>query len=857
MSPERWQEVLRLFTDASQLPAAERAAFLQRESADAELRAEVERLLAAREPADFLEPPTLDEPRTGRELGDFTLLAEIGRGGMGIVYRALQRPLRRIVAVKVLPASFALTARQIDRFQREARAAARLTHPNLVAVLTVGEDRDVRFFAMEYVDGLNLAEELTRMRAGLAAEPTEHDQRAHLPSASASNYFRAVAEAIRQVADGLAYAHAHGVIHRDVKPSNLLLDPTGRLKLADFGLARDEEQGSISITGDIAGTPDYMSPEQARALRNKIDHRTDVYSLGVVLYELLTLKRPFEGQTSQEVIDNLLRGDPPAIRRLNYRVPRDLETICFKAMAREPGERYQGAGAFRDDLQRFLNHEGIVAKPPGPVQVLLRAARRHRRGLGLGAVALAACAAGVVATRVFAQRARLNGSLESIRAARAEAPLAELPLTRQLGLRGLLQELRSSGGSVLAAEADDQVLALEREFDALREEMLKKGLDCLAIAKDEQRPEGVREERRLAALITFAHAAQLFPENEELRSLALPQTAFPTLAVEALDESGARIPAEVFLSETEASTSRVGEKHLLGSTPLAPTPVLPGYHRVTVVFQAGGFRELVCNPGPADMEIALVARRLAHEATLTRGMLAFPGGAYTFADDPDIPWVLEGLTVELRPFFLDACEVSNGDYESFVQATGHRHPRHWKFEPDLERFLATYGDLPVVGVSWKDAVAYAQWAGKRLPTAAEWLRAARGLENRPLPYSSDPLAPPRGNVSAPPASMAGELGAWQAYLQRAAPVDSHPEARTPEGAYHMFGNVQEFTESMMVHAGEPQGSARPNPLERITFGGAWDAWNVRQAMHAPEYWGIGPDHNPTHLGFRCAKSAGP
>ncbi|NOT30834.1 MAG: SUMF1/EgtB/PvdO family nonheme iron enzyme, partial [Planctomycetes bacterium] len=475
----------------------------------------------------------------------------------------------------------------------------------------------------------------------------------------------------------------------------------------------------------------------------------------------------------------------------------------------------------------------------------------------LAAVALAACAAGVIATRVFAQRARLHESLESIRAARAEAPLAELPPMRQLGLRGLLKALRSSDGSVLAADADDQVLELEREFGALREELLKKGLDSLAISKNEQRPEGVREERRLAALFTFAHAALLFPEDEELRNLALPETAFPTLAVEALDESGAQIMAEVFLSEIEASTTGVGEKYLLGSTPLAPTPVLPGYHRVTVVFQAGGFRELVCNPGPADMEIALVARRAADEATLTSGMLAFPGGAYTFADDADIDWVLEGHTLELRPFFLDAGEVSNGDYESFVQATGHRHPRYWKFEPDLERFLATYGDLPVVGVSWKDAVAYAEWAGKRLPTAAEWMRAARGLENRPLPYSSDPFAPPRGNVSAPPAGMGGEPGAWREYLQRAVPVDSHPEACTPEGAHHMFGNVQEFTESMMVHEDETPGCARPNPLERITFGGAWYASSVRQAMHSPEYWGIGPNHNPTHLGFRCAKSAGP
>src|SRR5688572_6949963 len=150
MKPERWEEVLRLFEAASALGGEEREAYLARECPDAKMAAEVRRLLAAPTSAGFLEPPALDQPAQGQDLGDFTLLEEIGRGGMGVVYRALQRPLRRIVAVKVLPASFALTERQIERFSREARAAAKLTHPNLVTVLTVGEERGVRFFAMEY-----------------------------------------------------------------------------------------------------------------------------------------------------------------------------------------------------------------------------------------------------------------------------------------------------------------------------------------------------------------------------------------------------------------------------------------------------------------------------------------------------------------------------------------------------------------------------------------------------------------------------------------------------------------------------------------------------------------------------------
>ncbi len=376
LTPERWHAILRLYEAASALDAAERDSFLARECPDPELLVEVRKMLAATSAKEFLEPPPLDEPAAGRELGDFTLLEEIGRGGMGVVYRALQRPLKRIVAVKILPASFALTPRQVERFQREARAAARLQHPNVVAVLTVGEERGMRYFAMEYVDGLNLADELKRLRADLGARG---DERAHLPSSHASDYFRAVAEKMRQAADGFHSAHQHGIVHRDVKPSNLLLDREGHIKIVDFGLARDEEQGSLSTSGDIVGTPHYMSPEQARAHRHKVDHRTDIYSLGVVLYELLTLQRPFEGKTSQEVISNLLQKEPVRIRKLNHRVPRDMETICMTAMAKAPADRYPDAAAFRDDLARFLSHEAIQARPPSPLELARRFALRHRK----------------------------------------------------------------------------------------------------------------------------------------------------------------------------------------------------------------------------------------------------------------------------------------------------------------------------------------------------------------------------------------------------------------------------------------------------------------------------------------------
>lgn len=288
-----------------------------------------------------------------RVLGDFRIIREIGSGGMATVYEAAQISLSRRVALKVLPSHLSISGRAVQKFQREAEAGGRQCHPGIVAIYAVGEHEGVHYIAEELVEGgYSLDDRLEDLR-GKGEVPI--------------GYFREAAKLIAKVSDALQNAHDSGVIHRDVKPSNILLTTKGQPKVTDFGLAKVEDALALSRTGDFAGTPYYMSPEQAMSRRIGIDHRTDVYSLGVTLYEMLTLIRPFEGETTQDILKKIILQDPKDPHRVNPRVPRDLGVICLKAMEKDPNHRYQTMTEFGDDLCRFLHGEMIHAKPIGRV----------------------------------------------------------------------------------------------------------------------------------------------------------------------------------------------------------------------------------------------------------------------------------------------------------------------------------------------------------------------------------------------------------------------------------------------------------------------------------------------------------
>jgi len=359
--------------------------------------------------------------RAGRVLGDFRLLRELGRGGSGVVWEAEQLSLKRRVALKILAAAFSLSGRRLEEFQREAQAGSRLNHPGIVAVFSVGECEGAPFLAQELVAGGRTLAHLLEERRKTPALPAGH--------------FEEMARLFLKIAAALEAAHEAGVIHRDVKPGNILLTPEGEPKVADFGLARMEDELGLTRTGEMRGTPYYMSPEQVAAPRVALDPRTDVFSLGGALYEALTLERPFAGETSGEVFEKILLEDPPDPRRLRPGIPRDLAAIALKALAKKRSRRYADMHAFGEDLRRFLAGEPVLARPPGPAVRLWSRARRHpvlSVGGLIAAVALVATSFLLVRTQTAlrdAETARSEAQAEASTAFRSAQAVADFLVT--------------------------------------------------------------------------------------------------------------------------------------------------------------------------------------------------------------------------------------------------------------------------------------------------------------------------------------------------------------------------------------------------------------------------------------------
>jgi serine/threonine protein kinase/Tol biopolymer transport system component len=320
-----------------------------------------------------------------RRLGDYRVLREIGHGGMGAVYEAVQESLGRRVALKVLPGSFALEAKRVERFRREARATARIHHPNIVPVYEVGEERGSHFYAMEYLAGPSLDRVIAEARASRETAEASRGSSRHRSLTAGDAAIAGRVERMAALAEGLAEAHRQGLIHRDVKPSNILVGPAGRWVLVDFGLVHDVEAETLTRSGEMVGTLRYMSPEQVS--RGRVDARADVHALGATLYEALTLRVPFDGENDHEVQRAILFEEPVPPRRLNPRIGRDLETVILHALEKNPEKRYASAAELAADLRRYLRGEPILARARPPWQMALRRLSRHR-GKALAAASL-------------------------------------------------------------------------------------------------------------------------------------------------------------------------------------------------------------------------------------------------------------------------------------------------------------------------------------------------------------------------------------------------------------------------------------------------------------------------------------
>lgn len=337
-------------------------------------------------------------PHDERVLGDFRLLRPIGRGGMGEVYEAVQRSLGRHVALKILPAGRAQSPAALARFQREAQLLATLRHDHLVAVHAIGEAAGQHFFAMDLVDGTTLAKVIERVRDvppgardgnalanALRTELDDDDAGARLV---ARDHVAAAIGCLLPIAQALAHVHQHGVVHRDVKPANILLRRDGQPLLSDFGLARSGDGPGFTQTSDFAGTPHYTAPEQIAGGNKDVDERTDVFALGVSPFELLTLQRPFEASTTEAVLHRVLRAAPPDPERLGTPLPHDLLAVLDKALQKDPAERYPNMAAFAGDLRALRDLRAVSVRRPGPFTRLRRYARREPLRAGFVAVLL-------------------------------------------------------------------------------------------------------------------------------------------------------------------------------------------------------------------------------------------------------------------------------------------------------------------------------------------------------------------------------------------------------------------------------------------------------------------------------------
>lgn len=701
-----------IFLAALKLEPQDRAAFLDGACPDDKTRERVEALLRASETIaeDTEERSTGEGPL---QYDEFRVIHRLGAGGMGVVFLAEDTILHRRVALKVLHSGETSSADAEARLRREARTTAALHHPGIVPVHRFGFAGGRHYIVSEYVDGPTLAQEIKREREKRMSGSATSDLR---------GWYRRSASIVADVARALGHSHRARIIHRDIKPSNILMDPESGPRITDFGIARTLLAASEDDPAEFAGSYHYLSPEQASLAKVDVDQRSDVFSLGVVLYELLTLVRPFDGDEPAKILSAVIGQAPPRPRSLAPRLPTDLETICLKALEKRPLERYQSMEHLEADLRSFLDGRPILARPPSPSRVIL-------------------------------SFLRVNAKTLAVAAAVAVLLVASLGVIRFMEHRSTL--------AIVAFQV----------------------------------PAGTR------------------------------------IVLEPIDETGGERPRE------------------LGRAPLSTRRVHPGLYRVTLLSADGdAFAEAdlfldagstnattittSADIGAADSRVAVLGLRA--NSDVVGDMIVVDAGLYR-RPRPIRDGAAPGPErVHVDAFLIDPREVTNEEYRAFVTATGHRQPYHWKHADDWEAIAS----LPVVWVSQQDASAYAHWAGKRLPTYAEWQAATRGSDGRLYPggFSVDGVPP---FAMGAPSSSAVQL--VEEYLGHVAPAGEPAAWDDPAGLLHTHSNVREWTASILVERGDA-----------VLCGRAWSDDPITRSLDIPITAPMA-DPGPRN-GFRCAKT---
>ncbi|MBI2901844.1 MAG: SUMF1/EgtB/PvdO family nonheme iron enzyme [Planctomycetes bacterium] len=779
-------------------------------------------------------------------LGRYELRGELGRGGMGTVYRAYDPLLKREVAVKLL-------RREEDaaRVQREAQAAARLQHPNIVTVFDVGRAFEGPYLAMELVEGRPL-----------------HD-------AWKDWTVRRKVEAVEAVARAISYAHQKGVVHRDLKPGNVMVTPHGEAKVLDLGLARIEGAHTMTREGDVFGTPAYMAPEQL--LGQRVAAPADIYALGVMLYEGLTGCLPYGGDRFEEICVRILYREPIRPRLLEPDLPRDLEVIALKAMEKEASRRFASAEEFAEDMRRWREGEPIRAKPPSFAERTIKLIRRHRLVSALCAVILLGVLGLLgyfVRARILVARYLAQDTEESIEKARRLDPDSReverkwnhhraTRLIRDGHLRAA--EYRREWEEVLKLRlAVDELEGQERQFE--QDEKLGRAQEKMEVLFEQAvsgyvsalsaNPDDGRAMEALARLYFDRYVDAEKDENparaSEFRELA-----------RRYDRNGAYVPRFTGKGWLTVETTPPGARAVLyryeddGAGRLVlrderpidqPTPIR------SLDLVRGSYLMILKADGKRDTRLHLRIERdqrremsvpLFGDDEIGTGFAYVPAGSFDMGGDPRAMGVGPLKLVGEKRFFISKYETQVREYAAFIRSlldSGRRDeafrrlPKGWRIDGDRVLHPFDAEDWPVRSVTSGDAEAYCRWMTERdtkavysLPTEAQWEKAARGVDRRCYPWGN-------GFVNAYCCSRMSSGG-------QVRPVGSFPDDVSPYGVFDMAGSMLEWC------AADPE---EDDGRHRAIRGGCW------QYSDARDFRCAGRDEVPKALaeemfGFRVVR----